>query len=238
MENSEKFIQIYNEIDSAMRRLLNCDSNYRITHYEVIRQLGEKKLLIRNCSHDLRQYADLRNAIAHNPIKDAKPIAEPHDIVVKKYEELRDLIINPPTVQKIWVPKEKIFNAKLDDNVIEVMQIMNKNTYTHVPVYDKDQFIGVFSENVVFSYLSNQEEIIDSVKNWQVKNFIDYLPIDQHRSEYFSFVSSKTLIMELQDIFEKQFQQRRRLAVVYVTQNGKQNEKILGMVTAWDLAGK
>ena len=38
-------------------------------------------------------------------------------------------------------------------------------------------------------------------------------------------------------MFAKELKQDKRLAVVFITDSGDPNEKLLGLVTAWDVAG-
>lgn len=38
-------------------------------------------------------------------------------------------------------------------------------------------------------------------------------------------------------MFQKQLQNKKRLSVVFITETGEASEKILGLITAWDVAG-
>lgn len=38
-------------------------------------------------------------------------------------------------------------------------------------------------------------------------------------------------------MFQNSFKENKKLAVIFITENGKETESILGMITAWDLAG-
>ena len=44
--------------------------------------------------------------------------------------------------------------------------------------------------------------------------------------------------MEDKDIFEKTYSGGKRLAMVFVTSNGKENGKLLGTISPWDVLGK
>lgn len=74
----------------------------------------------------------------HNPEKrNADPIADPHDYVVKKYRELHFKLLKP-ALDTIAVRRENIYTASLDDDALYVMTIMNKNTFTHVPIIEDE----------------------------------------------------------------------------------------------------
>ena len=38
-------------------------------------------------------------------------------------------------------------------------------------------------------------------------------------------------------MFEEELRDNKRLSVIFITEAGKTTEKILGMITAWDIAG-
>ncbi len=74
-------------------------------------------------------------------------------------------------------------------------------------------------------------------KEAKIRDFSEFIPIDKHESESFEFVSRETTVIDIEEMFAKELRQEKRLAVVFITDNGDPNEKILGLVTAWDVAG-
>jgi predicted transcriptional regulator len=234
--NFEKFIITYNEIDDFMRRELNLDET--ISHSDMINKLVKRSRVFAAYKHELLLFAKLRNAIVHNPEKkDADPIAEPHDNIVIRYESIKQKVLDPPkALDSIAVKADCIYTTSLEAKAINVMKIMNNNTYTHVPVVEDGMFFGVFSENTIFSYMTKKEEIILE-RDVKIREFIEQIPIDKHESEFFEFVPRDTLVVDIEEMFQKELMDRKRLAVVFITQNGKPNEKLIGMVTAWDIAG-
>ena len=44
-------------------------------------------------------------------------------------------------------------------------------------------------------------------------------------------------IFNLKEIFEKAVKEGRRIGLAFVTQTGKKDEKMLGIVSPWDIAG-
>ena len=233
---SNKFITIYNEMDAFFRRELDVDET--ISHRDLIWKISKDNQLLENNKYDLLTFARLRNAIVHNPRRaDAHPIAEPHEYIVAQYEMIRDQLLNPVKALSIAIPFNKIFTTLLEDKAINVMREMNENTFTHVPVMEGDKMVGVFSENVVFSFLVKHEiAIVD--KDITISEFGEFLPIEKHPSEYFLFASRTALLFDIQKLFDNELEKNRRLGVVFITDSGKQDEKLLGMITAWDIAGK
>lgn len=234
--NSEKFLTTYNELDKYMRKYLN-ESEWT-SHIDLIRKMVKKDKFFKNYEYDLRSYADLRNAIVHNPDKrEANPIAEPHDYIIIKYEDIKNKVMNPPVaLNTIAISSNNIFTTTLDSNALNVIKEMNKNIYTHVPVVEDGKMIGIFSENTIFSYIACNEDVIIE-KDTLIREFTEFIPRDSHESECFKFVNRDASIVDIEEIFQNEFKDKRRVAVVFITETGSEKEKLLGLVTAWDLAG-
>lgn len=234
--NSDKFIAIYNEIDRFMRKALKADD--KVSHSSLVYEIAKVNRVFSYYKEDLLSYARLRNAIVHNPDKkDADPIAEPHDFIINKYDGIKGKVLNPAkAIDTIAIKAGEIFTTNLEASTIDVMKIMNDNIYTHVPVIENGILIGVFSENTIFSYMATNGDIILE-KDVRISEFKDFIPIAKHQSEFFEFISRDSTIIDVEGLFQKDLQDKKRLAVVFITQNGAPNEKILGMITAWDIAG-
>jgi CBS domain-containing protein len=223
ISNSEKFLAIYNELDAYMRKELNVES--WVSHKELIRRLTDKgNSVIKYNADDLISYAELRNAIVHNPYKNQlEPIAEPHDIILTKYGNLRNQILNPPLALSTLAIKEKdIYKVSLEDNAIAVMEEMSKKSFTHVPVIEDSKLIGVFSENTIFSYIiSNKNVLIDD--EFRIGDFIQFVPINNHCSECFLFKPRTVSVLEIEEVFKKDLIGNKRIAAVFITENGREN---------------
>ncbi len=219
-----------------MRRILNAQDY--IDHGALLRQMSDKNRLFSASYKDLKLFAELRNLLVHNPYPDrANPLIILHEFIIKKYEEIRDAALHPKKAIDIAVRREFIYTTTLLANSIEVMQEMNDKTYTHVPVMDGDKMIGVFSENTILSYLVHNKETI-IMKDTKISEFKEFIGLDKHKSEYFEFVPRNTLLVEIEALFQEGLRERKRIAVVYITEHGERDEKLLGMITAWDVAGK
>ena len=233
---SEKLLNIYNELDDYMRKNLGVDQF--VDFASVLKMMADKNRIFSAYYKDLRTLADLRNLLIHNPYKNhADPLLTPHPYVLQKYEDIKNAIINPKKALSIAVLRDKIYTTTLKSNVVDVIKEMSDKTYTHVGVMENDVMIGIFSENTILSYLNHNKEAL-FLKDMLVEELADFIPFEKHSSEYFEFVGRNTLVTEIEDIFRLGLKERKRIAVVFITESGKRNEKVIGMLTAWDIAGK
>lgn len=233
---ADKFLSIYNEIDHYMRGILGVQ-NY-VDHGVLLRDMSEKNRVFADHYKDLKLFAELRNLIIHNPYPDkANPLIIPHTYLVERYAGIRDDVLHPKRALDLAIKRQFIYTTTLGANAIEVMQTMNEKTYTHVPVMEGEKMIGVFSENTVLTHFVHHKDLI-ILKDTKIEEFKEFIGLDKHPSEYFEFVSRDTLLVDIEALFQKRLKERKRIAVVFITQNGNANEKLLGMITAWDIAGK
>ena len=63
----------------------------------------------------------------------------------------------------------------------------------------------------------------------------EYLALDMHTNEYFAFVEKNATLYEVSKLFTIDVRSMKNLAVVFFTENGKINEKILGMMTPYSI---
>ncbi|EKD85810.1 MAG: CBS protein [uncultured bacterium] len=233
---SEKFVALYNQFDNYMRNQLGVGRF--VNHSSLLREMSLKNKLVYDFLTDLRMFAEVRNMLIHNPYKkNADPLFYPHAYVTQKYEEIINLILHPPKALSIAIPGSKIYTATPETLIQKIMRTMVEKNYTHVPIIEDGKMTGIFSENILLSYLvTNQEGII--LKDATVKDFFDFIHLEKHMNEYFEFVSRNAFLTEVDSIFSIGVKNGKRVAVVYITEHGKSTEKILGMITPWDLTAR
>lgn len=233
---ADKLLQIYNEIDDFMRKKLRAEGF--VDHGALLRQMRDKSRVFSEFYKELKTFSEMRNLLIHNPYgANANPLFVPHEYTIGKYEFIKNQILHPKKALSIAIPANLIYTTTLEDNAIEVIQAMNEKVYTHVPVLDRKKMVGVFSENTILSYLSHHKEAI-ILKDMKISEFSDFIPLDKHLSEKFEFISRHALLIEVEELFRKNLANRRRIGMVFITNSGKKDEELLGLLTSWDIAGK
>ncbi len=247
MSNSKKFLQIYNKLDSRLQEMAKikkaADGEYHIQDYVghtnlLNRFAEENNLVIKRNLKTLTLYARLRNSIVHSDDGSLDgAIAEPHDDVVSFYEDIYKEIVNPKLAFDFYATKiQELRTTTLEEGVRNVVKDMQENDYSAVPVLDGKKLIGVFSRNSIVSYLVKND--IAALDYFKVVEFSDFIPLDSHVGEHYGFISRDTNIYEVQEYFNQGYYGDKRLAGLFVTHNGKEDESILGMITDWDVLTK
>ncbi len=230
----ERFLSIYNQLDSYMRKTLKSETY--TDHSHLLQLMARTHRLFARYEHELKVFANLRNVLVHNPFMEtANPIAVPNSAIVERYQQINKAILNPPTALSIAIPAAMIYTTTLDSPALPVMKLMNDKVYTHVPVIEKESMVGVFSENTILSYLThNEDSIITS--DLTIREFCDFIGFDKHTGEHFSFIGRDAMLADVYAMFNAAVKAHKRLGMLFITQHGKESEKLLGIITAWDLA--
>jgi CBS domain-containing protein len=118
---------------------------------------------------------------------------------------------------------------------VDVIAKMNANVYTHVPILRNGAVIGVFSENTIFSYVAEHRNVVID-PNTRIEAFRDYVPLTKHVSEVFEFLPQRASVADVLLKFQNSIRDKKRLAAVFITDDGESTGRLLGLITAWDLA--
>ena len=231
---SGRFLSAFNEIESHLRTLYG--QNSYIGFVDILDEAARKSFGIRSHRNELKAFALLRNAIVHNPFRrNIDPIAEPHREIVEEIERILIDITKPKTAyEAISVKISGIFSIGGNSNVHEIMKTMRKMKYSYVPIIENGSVIGVFSENTIFSYLIDNE-IFMVEKDMRISNFGEYLLLNANDNEKFLFISKKESVYDSIQKFQQDSLDEKRIGAMFITENGKQTESLLGLITPWDI---
>lgn len=234
LPGDEELLQLYNEVDHFLRQKSKADKY--ADHSYLIQEMTARNAVVARYQQVLRVVAQIRNTLVHNPIPlIAQPIVEPDPQLITTYRNIRDALLNPANALSIAVPAQKIYTSHLEANLSDVMKVMSENTFTHIPIIENEKMIGVFSENALLTYLVTVGETIVT-SDMKIKDVKDYLPISAHKGESFVFLSRKSSLSDVYKIFNDAIKIHKRIGMVFITEHGKPTEKLLGIITAWDLA--
>ena len=176
-----------------------------------------------------------RNALTHNPMLNGKPIVTLNEGVLPFLDDVIARIKILPTAANILIPRDDVFSGSLSDMIHDVVDTMLEKVFSHVPVLDSDdRVIGVFSESTM---LEMSKAGIQDEGNATLGDVSQFLPCDKHTAEVFRFVPKNDPIAHLRHLCAEALGNHKRIGMFFVTENGKEDEPLLGILTVWDIAG-
>ena len=111
---------------------------------------------------------------------------------------------------------------------------MKNKGFSHIPVLnDKNAVVGVFSPNALFNYFTEHTD--QDISHLSTKDIEPYLSLDKSFSEKYCFVAANLGEEEVADTFVNNYLNNKKIAMVFVTQSGKQNEPLIGVIVLKDL---
>ena len=186
------------------------------------------------CRTDLDMCREIRNLLAHNNDTDGQPVIEPSPGVIRLLGDIVDYVQRPRLAVDYGTPGDRILFAHPHDSALDVMRHMMRMGYSHVPVRDKTGLLGVFSAASLMSYIGGEgfEGLHDSLRIGDLKRA---LSIDDERSDKYLIFNEGATLNAVRAAFERRQERNRRLAVVFITEDGQQHSRVLAMLTPWDV---
>ena len=230
MTNAEILINKYNILEKLLNEKFNIEIGRegavsQISRYPQFRQLKEELEFIRK----------IRNFLSHKKTGEEYPIQPSNDVIIL-LDNVISYIDNPPKAYDSCVKIIDVCAATGNELIFPYMKKMKEKVYTHVPILENGVLKGVFSENTLFGALIEDELIYEKDKTTFSDELIaKYSQINNRASECFEFVKKDCLLEDVRELFQQKFEENKRLAMVFITQNGKPQERVLGIITPWDI---
>lgn len=239
-EEGNKLTDLFKELEEVIRKKCNAVGikTDNILIGPLIEDLSKKNSVVRRYKQELMVIKDVRNINTHQRNDKYGYVVCPNPDMNVKLKSIIDEINNPPTIynSNMCIKKQYMYCKTLNDTVESTIKDMIDKTYTHIPILENGIIKGVFSESTLLDIVNAENGIIVD-KNTKFADILEYLNLENHSTEEFMFISRNKNIYDVEDIFKDYFARKKRLGCVYITENGKSSESILGMLTAWDILG-
>lgn len=223
-----EFLDLYKQLEDALEeKYEGVKRKYSSVVMEFYKSANSEK--VRN---ELDICREIRNLLTHNANIGGLPVVAPSAPIIEKLKGIIDFVKKPPLAMDYAVKGSGIMTASLNQKVLRLMSVMDKNGFSHAPVMKNGVFHGVFSAGTIFQYiLYGGREITE---NTTVEDLSAHLPINAHKENY-AFVARNSDFFEVREKFDKPIAKNQRISVVFITENGKENERLLGMIVPSDV---
>lgn len=228
VRNSDRFIVSYNRIDQLMKDLIGTKEH--MAFFRLIDFAKKKNSIIRRYEADLREYGDLRNAIIHHRTSLEFAIAEPHDDVVAKMEEIEDALAKPITVAQMFRTNVTIFQET--DSLSYALKVIKDKRYNQFPVYIGKTFKGLITPVGITMWMASK---VDSESFSRKRTMLSEILAHESNRENHRFIKEDASVYEALEIFKSSVTHGRRLEALLITKDGKASDKLIGIVTPMSL---
>ncbi|BDX38698.1 hypothetical protein CYCD_20530 [Tenuifilaceae bacterium CYCD] len=223
--NSEIFIELFSEIEQKLKTI--CNDEFHSTFSDLLRKARGLNAVVNQYASDLKEFAQLRNAIVHTR-RENFIIAEPHPDVIKEIRHIHTLLNNPPRVSSVM--KNNPYFISPENSIVELLTTLSEKGIMRCPVVDKGTIACVITAKTISRWLTSQKQSKVELNGSKVSELIPYT----EKMDY-CIISENIDIISLVGMFKNSIKRGTYIQAVLVTKNGQPNSPLVGIITPSDL---
>ncbi len=226
MDRTQHFLNRFNELEQFLRDETN--SKREVPFGGLIGRAATKNAAVRRRERDLREFADLRNAIVHEHPR-GHVIAEITQEALDKFNAIVDCIMSPERIYPLFRSEIAVYDE--DDPLTDAVRDLWETGHSQV-IVRVDRMLTLLSYAGITRWLGSQVNgssidlagaTVGDALTYEEEGGIAFLsrdaPVDEARELFLSFPTRRS----------------QRLRAILITENGKPTEAPLGIITPSDL---
>ncbi len=228
MTGGERFLDAFAAIERLLRQKAGARREDRFS--ALVETAARRDPAVRRLAVDLKEYADLRNAIVHER-GGGHLIAEPHESTVSRIEEIRTLLERPPQLGSLFHGPVQV--ADPHEPVGTAAQQMRKGDFSQLPVYEGPAFIGLLTAETVTRWLAAM--LAGGVGLVEEAAVADVLPHTEDPVHHCAFLPRDATAFDALDKFDRHASHGWSLDAILLTHSGDPNQRPLAIITTFDI---
>ena len=205
-------------------------NNLNVAEMKDLEQLPKYKTLRSN----LAFCRLLRNLLSHYDWSKAG-----NDMVIVTDQALRQVnnlyyALNPVTLMRVAIRAGQIFAPSPTDSVLAAIKVMQRNDYSYIPIVENHRIVGVFSTKTIMRIVAEENSALlsDGLKFNDIKDFIR---LADESVAHYGFIDPNTNLEDVSEKFQRSKNRKMRLDMLFITDNGRSDGLLQGMITPVDL---
>ena len=236
MNNNAEFLRKYNELDALIGEKFNREEDDSSIYFLINKYRKSLIEIERIYSNKLDSVRRIRNLMVHESgIIDS--LFDVSSDVLDFLDELISYLRNPVLAQDVMTPTKKLILGREDDLISVLIRKVIEEGISNIPIVDeKNVVIGIFNSDVLLNLFVNNYHITE---NSRIKDIKEFTSLESQLNLRFIFVTKEYEIDVLNDYFSMSKEMyQKRLPIIFVSQNGKQNSPLIGVISPIDLIRK
>lgn len=177
---------------------------------------------------------EVRNLLSHEVRIDGDFAVTPSDSAIDFLQRMLAMVETPPTALSRATPRNRLLSAKPGDPVLALARAMQAKGISHVPLLSDGAVTGVFSENVIFEALI-QNQSLQITEETPLSAFASFLPIARTLGKTYQFLPETATVDDANDLFDRFAGKGRKLKILFLTKHGRPEESLLGLLSPYDV---
>jgi predicted transcriptional regulator len=231
-----KYITEFKKLEAKLKKIAKLKDTSKFN--DLLDRAATLHPFINEDKHLIQDLYGLRNVFVHSD-RD-KYIAEVNDLAFISLARILELLENPPkaiSFTKNILKQKEVYWVQNNQELNVVVNEMAEKIYTHIPVYDGDLCVGVFTETSLLLWLKNNVDsdgIAQFKKRFMSDVDINYMNPDTSTNRSI-FIKSDSSIFDVWQKFNLAIKKGDRLGAIILTKDGKRTSEPEGIITSWDL---
>lgn len=229
MTNADRFIDKYKQLEEAVRFTYGLREEDSVTHYLL------NKDKFRSYRDEFQYCKEVRNLLSHKKKIGGSFAVEPSEEMIEFLDNLIAKVKNRPRCYDIHIRLGEVYHQTLDARVRDTLVTMHKSSYRCVPILDPRGVVaGIFDLDSFLSYIATRGA--DSLNpELRFSDIADFISLDKKKEDKIIFVRDDSFADELEERIENALKKGVRTELAVVTANGSPKEKMLGIITPWEI---
>ncbi|OZI11050.1 hypothetical protein CEW92_13650 [Bacillaceae bacterium SAS-127] len=208
-ERSLRFEVAFNRIHQQLKQLVPKQAQH--SFIEILHTSAQQHAVVRTHLDELKQFAKLRNAIVHQKTEAHSYIAEPHEEIVKRIEQIDALIAKP--ADALSIASKPVRTVELHTSLTEVLQMIKQFSYSEYPVFTKGGCKGLLTGKDILKWMAHQQ--IDGSPTLFDVTVQDLLT--EQSTSTLAFIKKEANIFDVEYLFESYQQSNKKLEALLIT---------------------
>ncbi len=205
-------------------------NNLNISEMKDLEQIPQYKSIRSN----LAFCRMLRNLLSHYDWSKAG-----NDMVIVTDQAVRQVnnlyySLNPQTLMRLAIRVGQIFAPAPTDSVLAAVKLMQRNDYSYIPIVENHRIMGVFSTKTIMQLVaeSNTTHFSETLKFSEIA---DIIRLKEESEAHYGFIDPNMNMEDVNAKFQRSKTRKKRLDVLFITDNGKSDGLLQGMITPVDI---
>lgn len=227
MLNSAAFLNTFSSIEAWLRKQVGTDRS--VSFHQLVERAAEGNSSVRRYRDDLKEFADLRNAIVHER-HDGHVIAEPNDRAVADFARICNALLNPPAV----IPQfqRRVQTRDLREHVGQAVSDMRAGSFSQLPIRSDGKVFALLTSETVVRWLASElHNDLISLSETKIEVVLPHTEDQEH----YCFLSRRATLQDALSRFEDFTSRGKDLDAVLITENGRPDQNLVGILTVYDL---
>jgi len=228
MDRAEEFIQLFNKVAHFLSQLV-IPQNFA-KFWTLVDSASVNSAAVRANAGDLKQFANLRNAILHDAEYPAHIVATPSIEALSKFRKVVRDVIEPPRLIPTFARHVRCFSPS--DTLSAALGFMREHDFSQVVVKGVDGKLGMITvEGIAWRLADGISGTLPPADAAAIGEIVALEPPGAFR-----VMDARKNIFDAVDAFRNSIRRdSTRLSAILITENGDLEEEPIGFITPSDL---